>query len=68
MLRISRVVAVAPPPAGDPLDVPVDSWRDVDVGPLNYGAEEAVEAGLDWPRSALYVTLDLVGGDGDLCP
>jgi len=66
LLLLLLVGCVAPPPsAGDPLDVPVDSWRNVDVMPLNSRVDEAVEAGLDWPRSALYVTLNLVGGDAD---
>ena len=55
----------SPPPARDPLDVPVDSWRVVDVMPLNSRVDEAVEAGLEWPQSALYVTLNLLGGDAD---
>ena len=55
--------AAAPPPARGPLDVPVDSWGEVDVAPLNSRVDEAVDAGLDWPQSALYVTLNLVGGD-----
>jgi len=57
--------AASPPPAGGPLDVPVDSWGEVDAAPLNSRIDEAVDAGLDWPRSALYVTLNLVGGDVD---
>jgi len=57
--------AAAPPPAVSPLDVPVDSWGEVDVAPLNSRVDEAADAGFDWPRSALYVTLNLVGGDGD---
>ena len=57
--------AASPPSAGDPLDVTVDSWRDVDVVPLNSRVEEAVDAGFDWPQSALYVTLTLLGGDAD---
>lgn len=57
--------ASPPPPAGDPLDVPVDSWGEVDVAPLNSRVDEAADAGLDWPQSALQVTLNLVGGDVD---
>ena len=57
--------AAPPPPAGDALDAPVDSWGEVDVAPLNSRVDEAVDAGFDWPRSALYVTLNLVGGDAD---
>ena len=57
--------ATSPPPADGPLDVPVDSWGEVDVVPLNSRVDEAVDAGLDWPGSALYVTLNLVGGDAD---
>ena len=55
--------AASPPPEGDPLDVPVASWGEVDVAPLNSRVDEAVDAGLDWPQSARYVTLNLVGGD-----
>ena len=67
MLLLLLVVAcaAAPPSVESPLDVPVDSWREVDVALLNSRVDEAVEAGLDWPRSALYVTLNLLGGDAD---
>jgi len=66
LLLLVVVGCAAPPPsAGDPLDVPVDSWGEVDVAPLNSRVDEAVDAGLDWPQSALYVTLNLLGGDAD---
>jgi hypothetical protein len=65
LLLLVAGCAASPPPAESPLAVPVDSWRDVDVMPLNSRVDEAVDAGLDWPRSALYVTLNLVGGDVD---
>ena len=67
MLLLLLVVGcgAAPPSAESPLDVPVDSWGEVDVAALNSRVDEAVDAGLDWPQSAVYVTLNLVGGDVD---
>ncbi len=41
------------------------SWENVDVVPFNTRVDEAVDAGLDWPRSALSVALNLLGGDAD---
>ena len=51
------------PPPGDPQDVPVASWENVDVVRFNSRVDEAVDAGLDWPSSALSVALNLLGGD-----
>ncbi len=65
LLLLVAGCAASPPPVESPLDVPVDSWGEVDVARLNSRVDEAVDAGLDWPQSALYVTLNLVGGDVD---
>ena len=53
------------PHSADPLDVPVESWDIVDVAPLNALVDEAAGAGSDWPRSAVSVTLGVLGGDAD---
>jgi len=65
LLLLVAGCTASPPTAESPLDVPVDSWLEVNVAPLNSRVDEAVDAGVDWPRSALYVTLDLLGGDVD---
>ena len=65
LLLLMVSCAASPPPAGNLLDVPVDSWGEVDVAPLNSRVNEAVDAGLDWPQSALSVTLNILGGDAD---
>jgi hypothetical protein len=53
------------PPPDHPQDVSVASWENVDVVRFNSRVDEAVDAGLEWPRSALSLVLNLLGGDAD---
>ena len=64
LLLLVSACARTPHPR-DPLDVPVESWDMVDVAPLNVLVDEAAGAGCDWPRSAVSVTLGVLGGDAD---
>jgi hypothetical protein len=47
----------------DPMDVPVESWESLDVGPLNGTIEEAIAARDSRTSSPLLIVLDLLGGD-----
>jgi hypothetical protein len=58
--------ACATPPShhgNDPIDVPVESWESLDVGPLNAAIEEAIAAGDSRTSAPLQLVLDLLGGD-----
>ena len=64
LLLLAAACATPPSRNGSgPLDVPVESWESLDVGPLNAAIEEAIATGDSRASSPLLVVLDLLGGD-----
>jgi hypothetical protein len=64
-LALLGACASSLPGPTDPLDVRVESWELIDVGPMNARIEDAVAQGHAWPRNSLMVALEFVGGDGE---
>lgn len=58
-------IAFSLPPT-DLLATPPESWKQLEVRPLNNLIEEAVAARSDWPISPLEIAIRLTGGDAEV--